>query len=114
MKYLLLFLSLLAAMAHAEDASDSDLVHGLAHGGAGAMVAMAADVGPMNIVRYDLSRSHQRLAWYVPILIESCLALAADEFYEAETEKVPTVLAQHNLDATAGAALYAMRVDIEF
>lgn len=113
MKYLLLFLVLLGGIAQAED-SDSDLVHGLAHGGAGAMVAMATDTVPVNIARYNLELEHRHMPWYVPLLVDSGMAFVADEIYELSTEKTPTVLAQHNLDATIGGALYSMRLDIQF
>ncbi|HTB22045.1 MAG TPA: hypothetical protein VK914_05015 [bacterium] len=113
MKYLLLFLVLLAGSAGAEE-NDSDLVHGLAHGGAGAMVAMATDTVPVNIARYDLRLRNQKMPWYMPILIDSGMAFLADEAYELATEKTPTVLAQHNLDATLGGLLYSVHLEVEF
>ena len=94
---LAILLCLLACPLHADD---SALVHGLAHGAAGALVASAVNIGAQG-----------KLKGWKATAIELGMALAVDWAYEAATSKDVTTTWQHNGDAVLGAGVVAFQVN---
>ena len=92
-----LLLCLLTCPLHADD---SALVHGLAHGASGALVASAVNIG-----------AHGQLKGWKAIAIELGLALAVDLAYEAATHKDAVTTWQHNGDAVLGAAIVGFQIN---
>ena len=93
----ILLLCLLTSPLHADD---SALVHGLAHGAGGALVASAVNIGAQG-----------KLKGWKATAIELGLALAVDWVYEAATSKDAVTTWQHNGDAVLGSGIVAFQVN---
>ena len=105
-----LLLLLLAGHLQAA-ASDDDLVHGLAHYGAGNLVAQGtASVIFLFSTIEPFNSGHP----FECILAEAFSAYAITDGYEQGTKKPTTVRLQHDLDAIAGGLVAGININIKF
>jgi len=84
----------------AGSASDSDVVHGLAHQCAGVYVALPAQI----FVCAEFPKTAWERQWWALLGVDVALAVAVTDAYESETDKSGTVRLQHDLDGAIGGA----------
>jgi hypothetical protein len=82
------------------ESEDTELVHQLAHFGAGTLVAIVPD-----FVLTRFPQGSWERAWYSRLAIDCATAIVATDLYEAQTNKsIPTRL-EHDADGGLGAAV---------